>query len=292
MSDHAARLLVTAASGKLGRLVVDHLLGLVPASRIVATVRNADAGRDLAARGVEVRIADHARPETLVAAFAGIGRLLLISGNAMGQRVVQHRNVIDAAASAGVRLLAYTSILHCDASPLSLAADHRKTEAMLRASGLPYVLLRNGWYTENYMGFIPPALAHGVLIGCAGDGLIASAARADYAAGAAVVLGTEADWGGRVMELAGDHAYTLTALANEIAQQSGKPVVYANMPEAAHRERLLAGGLPAPLAAMVAECDAGVAKGALFDDGGQLGALIGRPTTPMAASVSVALAKT
>jgi NAD(P)H dehydrogenase (quinone) len=267
------------------------LLGLVPAARIVATVRNPDAGPGLAARGVEVRIADHARPESLAPAFAGIDRLLLISGNAMGDRIAQHRNVIEAAARAGVRLLAYTSILHCDTSPLMLAEDHRETEAILRASGLPFVLLRNGWYTENYMGSVAPALAHGALIGCAGDGLIASAARADYAAGAAVVLATETDWGGRVLELAGDHAYTLTALANEIAQQSGKPVVYANMPEAEHRAKLLAAGLPAPFAAMVAACDAGVAKGALFDDGGQLGALIGRRTTPMAASVAAALAQ-
>jgi NAD(P)H dehydrogenase (quinone) len=292
MSHPAPRLLVTAASGKLGRLVVEHLLGLVPASRIVATVRNCDAGRDLAARGVEVRVADHARPEALAAAFDGIDRLLLISGNAMGQRVAQHRNVIEAAGRAGVRLLAYTSILQCDTSPLALAVDHRETEAILRASGLPFVLLRNGWYTENYMGFIAHALARGALIGCAGDGLIASAARADYAAAAAVVLATETDWGGRVLELAGDHAYTLTALAKEIAQQLGKPVVYANMSEAAHRARLLEAGLPEPFAAMIAACDAGAAQGALFDDGGQLEALIGRPTTPMAASVALALAKT
>jgi NAD(P)H dehydrogenase (quinone) len=291
MSDPAPRLLVTAASGRLGRLVVEHLLGLVPASRIVATVRNADAGHDLAARGVEIRIADHARPETLTAAFAGIDRLLLISGDTPGERAVQHRNVIHAAARAGVGLLAYTSILHCDTSPLSLAVDHRETEGTLRASGMPYVILRNGWYTENYMGSIAPALTHRVLIGCAGDGLVASAARADYAAAAAVVLGTQADWGGRVFELAGDHAYTLTALASEIAQQSGRPVVYANMSEAEHRARLLAAGLPAPFAAMIAECDAGIAKGALFDDGGQLGALIGRPTTPMAASVAATLAQ-
>jgi NAD(P)H dehydrogenase (quinone) len=292
MSHPAPRLLVTAASGKLGRLVVDHLLALVPASRIVATVRNGDAGRDLVARGVEVRIADHARPETLAAAFVGIDRLLLISGNAVGQRVAQHRNVIEAAARAGVRLLAYTSILHCDTSPLALAVDHRETEAILRASGLPCVLLRNGWYTENYMGFIDHALARGALIGSAGAGLIASAARADYAAAAAVVLATETCWSGRVLELAGDRAYTLTELANEIAKQAGKPVAYADMSEAAHRAKLLAAGLPEPIAATLAACDAGAAQGALFDDGGQLGELIGRPTTPMAASVSVALVKT
>jgi NAD(P)H dehydrogenase (quinone) len=290
MSDPALRLLVTAASGKLGRLVVEHLLGLVPASRIVATVRLADAGRDLAARGVEVRIADHARPETLATALAGIDRLLLISGNAVGQRVVQHRNVIEAAARAGVRLLAYTSVLHCDTSPLALAVDHRETEAILRRCGLPYVLLRNGWYTENYMGSVAAALAHGALIGSAGDGLVASAARADYAAAAAVVLAAPANWIGQTLELAGDHAYTLTALARAIAQQSGKPIVYENLSEAAHRARLLAAGLPAPVAAMVAECDAGAARGALFDEGRHLSALIGRPTTPLEVSVAAALA--
>lgn len=190
MPDHAPRLLVTGAGGQLGQLVVDRLLNLVPAAQVVATMRNADAGSRLTERGVEVRIADYHRPETLDAALAGIGRMLLVSSNALGQRVAQHRGVIEAATRANVGLLAYTSVLRADTSPLGLAEEHRETEALLRGSGLPFVLLRNGWYTENYAASVPAALAHNALLGSAGDGKIASAARVDYAAAAAAVLTT------------------------------------------------------------------------------------------------------
>jgi len=289
MSHHAPRLLITGAGGQLGQLAVEQLLNLVPAAQVVATVRNADAGSRLTERGVEVRIADYDRPETLDAALAGIGRMLLVSSNALGQRVAQHRGVIEAAARANVGLLAYTSVLHADTSPLGLAQEHRETEAILRASGLPFVLLRNGWYTENYTASVPAALAHNALLGSAGDGKIASAARLDYAAAAAAVLATDENWSGRVFELAGDHAYTLAEFAREVAQQSGRRVEYANLPEADYKAALLKAGLPEGLAALIADSDAGAANGALFDDGRQLSALIGRPTTPMAASVAAAL---
>lgn len=292
MSQHVPHLLVTAASGQLGRIVVQHLLHTVPAQRIVATVRDpsADAAQRLAALGVQVRAADYARPETLDAALAGIDRMLLISSSAIGQRVAQHRNVIEAARRAGVGLLAYTSLLHADASPLGLAEEHRQTEALLRASGVPFVVLRNGWYTENYTASVPAALAHGALIGCAGDGRIASAARADYAAAAAAVLtkATEA-WHGRTFELAGDEAYTLSELASEVARQSGRPVTYKDMPQADHKAALLRAGLPEGFAGLLADSDAGAARGALFDDGHELSTLIGRPTTPLAASIAAAL---
>jgi len=291
MSHHAPRLLITGAGGQLGQLAVEQLLNLVPAAQVVATVRNADAGSRLTERGVEVRIADYDRPETLDAALAGIGRMLLVSSNALGQRVAQHRGVIEAAARANVGLLAYTSVLHADTSPLGLAQEHRETEAILRASGLPFVLLRNGWYTENYTASVPAALAHNALLGSAGDGKIASAARVDYAAAAAAVLATDENWSGRVFELAGDHAYTLAEFAREVAQQSGRRVEYANLPEADYKAALLKAGLPEGLAALIADSDAGAANGALFDDGRQLSALIGRPTTPMAASVAAALAQ-
>lgn len=289
MSDQQPRLLVTAASGKLGRLVVDRLLETVPAARIAATVRDRGAGDGLAALGVQIRVADYARPETLDAAFAGIDRALLISSNALGRRVAQHRNVIEAAKRAGVGLLAYTSLLHADTSPLGLAEEHRQTEALLRASGVPFVVLRNGWYTENYTAAIPAALAHHALIGGARDGRIASAARADYAAAAAAVLAADEDLSGRVFELAGDGAYALSELADEIARRSGRPVVYKDMPEADHKAALLGAGLPEEMAGLLADSDAGAARGALFDGGRQLSRLIGRPTTPMAASVAEAL---
>ncbi len=289
MSGHQPRLLVTGASGQLGQLVIEHLARTVPGGRIAATVRNAAAGRRLSARGVDVRIADYTQPKTLEAAVAGIDRVLLISSNVLGVRVAQHRNVIEAAKRAGVDLLAYTSVLHANASPLGLAGDHRETEALLRASGVPFVILRNGWYTENYTAGIPAALANHVLIGSAGSGRIASAARADYAAAAAAVLTTPEDWNGRVFELAGDEAYTLPELASEIARQSGQPVEYRNLPRADYKAALLGAGLVEELAELLADSDVGAAQGALFDDGRQLSGLIGRPTTPMPASVAMAL---
>ncbi len=289
MPDHQPRLLVTGASGQLGRLVVDHLLKTVLPGRIAAAVRGREAADRLTALGVEARIADYARPETLDAMFAGIGRALLVSSNALGQRVPQHRNVIEAAKRAQVGLLAYTSVLHADTSPLGLAAEHRETEALLRASGVPFVLLRNGWYTENYTAGFPAALANHALIGGAGQGRIASAARADYAAAAAAVLTAAETWAGRVFELAGDEAYTLADLAAELARQSGQEVAYRDMAEAAYKAALLGAGLPEGLADLLADSDAGASQGALFDDGRQLSTLIGRPATPMAASVAAAL---
>ncbi len=283
------RLLVTGASGQLGRLVVEHLLLTVRADTVAAMVRSPEAGEPLAARGVAVRVADYDHPETLDAALDGIERVLLISSSAVGARVTQHRNVIEAAKRAGVGLLAYTSLLHADASPLGLAGEHRETEALLRASGVPFVLLRNGWYTENYMAALPSALAHHALLGCAGQGRIASAARADYAAAAAAVLTSDEDTRGRVLELAGDDAYTLTELAAEVARQSGEDVAYKDLPPADYEAALLGAGLPGYLAALLADSDAGAARAALFDEGRQLSRLIGRPTTPLAASVAAAL---
>ncbi len=285
------QLLVTGASGQLGRLVVDQLLATVPANRITVAVRGSEAAAALAALGVQPRIADYNRPDTLDAALSGIGRVLLISSNDLGRRVAQHRNVIVAAKRAGVGLLAYTSVLHADTSPLGLAGEHRDTETLLRASGLPFVLLRNGWYTENHTASIPAALAHGVLIGSAGEGRIASAARADYAAAAVAVLTTPQEVAGRVFELAGDGAYSLPELAAEIARQSGQPLGYANLPDADYKAALIGAGLPDALASLIADSDIGASEGALFDASRQLSALIGRPTTPIATTVAQALAR-
>lgn len=283
-------LVVTGASGQLGRLVIASLLDSVPAGEIVAAVRDPAKVQDLAARGVQVRQADYDRPDTLAAAFAGADKVLLVSSNAVGQRVPQHRAVIDAARAAGARLIAYTSLLHADTSPLPLAAEHKETEALLHASGVPFVLLRNGWYTENYLGAVEPALQHGALLGSAGSGRIASAARADYAAAAAAVLAARDDQAGKVYELAGDEAYTLAELAAEIARQSGRPLAYRDLPRHEYKAVLLQIGLPEGLAELVSGSDAGAAQGGLFDDGRQLSKLIGRQTTPLAASVASALA--
>jgi NAD(P)H dehydrogenase (quinone) len=282
-------IVITGATGQLGRLVIQELLKSTPASEIVAAVRSPEKAADLATLGVAVRRADYTLPATLAAAFEGAARLLLISSSEIGQRLPQHRAVIDAAKQAKVSLLAYTSILHADRSPLGLATEHQATEALLRESGLPFVLLRNGWYTENYTGNVATAIAHGAVLGSARDGRIASAARADYAAAAAAVLVRD-DQAGLIHELAGDEAFTLQQLAAEIARQSGKPVVYQDMPQAAYAAALESVGLPSGFAQLLADSDAGAAQGALFDDGHRLSQLIGRPTTPLADSVAAALA--
>jgi len=283
-------IVVTGASGQLGRLVMAELLKSVPASNLAAAVRNPEKVADLAGLGVVVRRADYNQPETLEAAFAGADRLLLISSSEVGSRAPQHANAIAAAQKAGVGLIAYTSLLHADASPLPLREEHLATERMLAESGMPHVLLRNGWYTENYAASIPAALMYGVVLGSAGEGRIASAARADYAAAAAAVLLSEGQ-AGRVYELAGDEAYSLSEFTAEVARQSGKAVAYRNLPEAQFEAALKGAGLPQGLATLLAESDRGASKGGLFDDSRTLSRLIGRPTTPLAEVVRAALAQ-
>lgn len=280
---------VTGATGQLGRIVIDALLKKVPAAEIVAAVRTPAKAADLAALGVIVRQADYGQPETLEAAFAGVDKLLLISGSEVGHREAQHKAVIDAAKAAGVGFIAYTSLLHADTSPLGLGVEHRATEALLKASGIPFALLRNGWYTENYAASIPPALAHHAFIGAAGEGRIASAARQDYAEAAAEVM-TRDDQAGKVYELSGDDSYTLAQFAAEIAAQSGEKVDYVNLSQADFAAALKGAGLPEGLAEMLADSDAGAEKGGLFDDSRHLSKLIGRPTTSWQAVIRAALA--
>ncbi len=279
---------ITGATGQLGHFVIKSLLKTVPASQIVAIVRNPAKADALASLGVVVRQADYTDEAAFTAALAGVEKLLLISSSEVGQRAAQHRNVINAARAAGVKFIAYTSLLHADTSPLGLHAEHVETEKMLADSGIPYALLRNGWYSENYLASAPAALAHGVFIGAAGEGKIASATRADYAAAAARVVSEEGH-AGNVYELAGDSAYTLSELAAELAKQSGKNVVYQNLSEADFAAALKGFGLPGGLADMLADSDTGASKGGLFDDSRTLSTLIGRPTTPIAESVKAIL---
>ena len=280
---------VTGATGQLGRLVIDHLLKKeVPASSLVAIVRNPSKAASLASRGIGVRQAEYTDLATLEKALAGVEKLLLVSSSEVGQRAAQHRNVITAAQRAGVKLLVYTSLLRADTSPLDLAPEHVETESMIKASGVPYVILRNGWYTENYTVSAPGAIAQGAFLGSAGNGRIASAARNDYAEAAAAVLSNPPP-SGQVLELAGDEAYTLADLAAEISRQTGKNIPYRDVPAEEYRAILLKAGLPDGLAAGLASWDASAAQGALFDEGRQLSRLIGRPTTPMAESIRHAL---
>ncbi|HDC4275867.1 TPA: SDR family oxidoreductase [Enterobacter cloacae] len=279
---------ITGATGQLGRLVIEQLLKTVPANQIVAIVRNPAKAEALSQQGIVVRQGNYTDQAALTTALKGVKKLLLISSSEVGQRATQHQNVINAAKAAGVTFIAYTSLLHADNSPLGLHVEHVATEKALATSGIPYALLRNGWYTENYLASAPPALEHGVFIGAAGEGKIASATRADYAAAAAKVV-SEGGHAGKVYELAGDSAWTLSDLAAELSKQSGKPVVYQNMSEADFAAALKSVGLPAGLADMLADSDVGASKGGLFDDSHTLSKLIGRATTSLAESVKTIL---
>ncbi|MDM9616802.1 SDR family oxidoreductase [Kosakonia cowanii] len=276
---------LTGATGQLGQFVVEALLKSVPAKEIVAIVRNPAKAEALSKQGLIVRQGDYNDQAALTQALAGVEKLLLISSSEVGQRAAQHRNVINAAKAAGVKFIAYTSLLHADTSPLGLHVEHVETEKLLAESGIPFALLRNGWYSENYLASAPAALAHGVFIGAAGEGKIASATRADYAAAAARVISEEGH-AGKVYELAGDKAWTLSDLAALLSEASGKKVVYQNLSEADFAAALKGAGLPDGLAEMLADSDIGASKGGLFDDSKTLSKLIGRPTTSIADSVN------
>ncbi|AUH65773.1 SDR family oxidoreductase [Paracoccus zhejiangensis] len=277
---------VTGATGQLGRLVIEALKTKVPASEIVALARSPEKAADL---GVSARAADYTAPEALEQALQGVETLLLISSNEIGQRAVQHANVIAAAKAAGVGRIVYTSLLHADRSPLSLAGEHRETEAALKSSGLAHSILRNGWYAENHLGSIPAALAGGAFLGSAGEGRISAATREDFAEAAAVVLTGEGHEG-KTYELAGDEGFTLADLAAELSRQTGRDIPYRNLPEAEYAAILQGAGLPAPLAEAIAGWDGDAAQGALQEDGRALSRLIGRPTTPLREAVAAALA--
>jgi NAD(P)H dehydrogenase (quinone) len=282
-------IVVTGATGRLGRLTVESLLAKgVAAADIVATGRSIDKIGDLAARGVTVRQADFDDPATLKDAFAGADKVLLVSGSEPGKRIPQHRAAVDAAREAGAELIVYTSAPRADTTALKLAEEHAATEKYIRDSGLPFAFLRNSWYLEVYTERIAEQLEHGVT-GSAGDGRISAAARADYAEAAAAVL-TAPDQAGQVYELGGDTAFTLTEYAAELSRQSGKPVEYHDIPLEAYTTMLEGFGLPRPLAEVIADIDAGIKRGDVLSDSGDLSRLIGHPTTTLAAAIAAALA--
>ena len=282
-------IVVTGATGKLGRQVIAGLLETVPASKIVAAVRTPEKAADLAALGVQVREADYTRPETWASALAGADKALLISGSDLSaDRVAQHQAVIDAAKGAGVTLLAYTSELRADTSPLKLAAAHKETEQNIQNSGLPFVFLRNGWYFENQTAMLGPAIQHGAILGAAGDGRFASAAIADYAAAAVAVL-TQPGQENKIYELAGDFPYTMAEMAAEVSRQSGKPVAYNNLLPEGYQNALVGVGIPAFMAEYLVDAEVCAAKGELDDASHTLHTLIGRPTTSLADAVAAAL---
>ncbi|WP_411073310.1 SDR family oxidoreductase [Streptomyces sp. cmx-4-25] len=283
-------IVVTGATGQFGRQVVEHLLKRgVPARQIAAAVRTPAKAADLAARGVDIRLANYERPETLLTAFDGADKLLLVSSTGPDDaRIVQHRAAVEAAAKTNVGLIAYTSVTAAPTSPLGLARVHRDTEQAIAEAGLPAVLLRNGWYTENYTAALPDAVARGAVAGSAGRGRIASATRDDFAEAAAVVL-TRDDEAGKVYDLTGDIAWSLPELAAESAAQSGRPVAYADLPAEQYRQILIGAGLPDFVTDLIVDADVQVSRGALAHVTTDLSTLLGRPTTPLSAAVAQAL---
>jgi NAD(P)H dehydrogenase (quinone) len=282
-------LVVTGATGHLGRLIVENLLERgVPAADIVAAGRTVTKIKDLADRGVQVRAVDYADPGTLAGLFQPGDKVALVSGSEVGQRVRQHQNVIDAAARARVGLLGYTSIANAGTTTMRLAEEHQATESAVQASGVPFVFLRNGWYTENYTRQLGTILEHGAVVGSAGDGRVSAASRADYAAAAAAVL-AGAGHEGRAYELGGDPAFTLAALAAEIGAQTGRDIAYRDLPQADYVQVLVGAGVPGPMAEILADSDRGIARGELFVAGDDLRRLTGRPSTTLHDAVADAL---
>jgi NAD(P)H dehydrogenase (quinone) len=282
-------LVVTGASGHLGRLTVQALLdrGVAP-GEVVAAARTPERLDDLAARGVEVRRADYNDPQSLKTAFSGAERVLLISSSSVGARIEEHRNVVEAAQEAAVDVLAYTSIPKADTTTMLIAADHRATEQLVRESGLPYVFLRNSWYLENYTDQLATTLAHKALMGSAGSGRVSAATRADYAAAAAAVLVEDGPLN-HAYELGGDTAFTLTEYAETLSELTGEQIAYVDQPPAEYQAFLESVGVPEAMARVLADSDAGLARGDLLVETGDLARLIGRPTTSLPEAVRAAI---
>ncbi|GGT34800.1 SDR family oxidoreductase [Streptomyces chromofuscus] len=280
-------IVVTGATGHLGRHVVEQLLDKVPADQVTAVVRDAGKAADLAERGVRIALADYNVPATFDGLFSAGDKVLLISGNEFDKgRAAQHKVVIDAAKAAGVALLAYTSAP--GSLTAALADDHRATEDVILESGVPYVLLRNGWYHENYTENLAPVLEHNAVVAAAGEGRLASASRADFAAAAVAVLTGEGHEN-RTYELSGDEAWSFAEYAAELSRQTGREITYNPVSVETYQGILTGAGLPEPLAAVLAGVDASIERGELAGRTGDLSRLAGRPTTPLSEALAAAL---
>ncbi|MET4541922.1 NAD(P)H dehydrogenase (quinone) [Arthrobacter bambusae] len=283
-------IVITGATGQLGRHVIEALLERnVPADSIVATGRSIEKLSGFVARGVRAAAMDYDDAASVAQALKGATKVLLISGSAVGQRVEQHRTVIEAAKAEGVELLAYTSIANADTTRMKLAAEHQATESILKESGVPFALLRNSWYIENYTDQLPGTLAQGALAGSAGNGKVSGASRADYAQAAAAVLVAEHQ-AGKIYELGGDEAFTLDELAAEISAASGKSIEYRDLPAEQYADLLTGAGVPEGFAQILADTDLGIGRGELLVTTGDLRKLIGRPATPLSDAVRSAAA--
>jgi NAD(P)H dehydrogenase (quinone) len=275
---------ITGANGHLGQLVVERLREEIPANQIIAAVRAPDKASRFAKIGVQVRKADYTRPATLSTALYGVKRLLLISASGVGRRFKLHRAVIDAAKEKGVELFVYTSLLRADSSEMFLAGEHRQTEEYLQASGLPFVVLRNGWYLENHTSAVEKAIENGALIGSSNGGRFASASRADYAAAAVAVL-TQPVSGSKIFELAGDQSFSMKELAAEVSNQIGRDIPYRNLSGHDYAAVLLASGLPQMTVDVIVDADRQAIQGGLDSTSRDLSTLIARPTTTLSEAV-------
>lgn len=278
---------ITGATGQLGRLVVESLLAKgVAADQVVALGRDEERLAGLASLGVATRKVDYTDNAALAAAFDGADRVLLISGSEVGQRIGQHQNVIDAAAAAGVQLLAYTSIANADTSGIILAGEHKATEEAIVAAGLPHTFLRNSWYIENYSGQLATYTEHGTVLGAAGDGQVSAATRADFAEAAAAAL--LLDQPQEVYELGGA-AFSLKELAATVSEVTGTDVTYTDVPADELTRVLVGAGLPEGYAAVLADADLGLGRGELYVDRADLEGLLGRPATSLAEGLRAAI---
>tara|TARA_B100000586_G_C20099839_1_gene424330 strand:- start:110 stop:967 length:858 start_codon:yes stop_codon:yes gene_type:complete len=277
---------VTGANGQLGQKVIQTLLNTEKANTIVALVRNPDNAHALKQLGVVVRQADYNNPETLKSAFEGVEKLLLISGTEFGKRFEQHKAVIDAAMAQNVSLIAYTSLLKADTSPLLLAQEHKQTEAYFKNVSAPFVFLRNGWYTENYTDNVDSVLQMGAVAGAAKQGVLSTASRQDYADAAVAVLLSSQNQTGKIYELAGDTGFTLMEYASTLSEITGEDIGFLDMDESAYREALIKAGLPEGMAAALADSEHYAASGWLQDNSGNLSSLLGRPTATLRATLA------
>lgn len=274
-------IVVTGATGQLGQLIVEHLIGRgVAPAEITAVGRNTARLADLAATGVATAVIDYTDPASLAAAFTGADVLMLVSGSEVGQRVAQHTNAITAAVAVGVGRIVYTSAPKATTSALIVAPEHKATEEALQASGVPFTILRNGWYTENYAAAVEQAREMGVYLTSAGDGRVASASRTDYAEAAAVVLTTPGH-DNAVYELAGDVAWSGDDMAAALTEVVGRPVVFSSVTPDEHTAILTGAGLDGGTVGFVVALDGNTRDGLLAGGSTDLATLIGHPTTPL-----------
>ena len=282
------KILVTGATGKLGSLVVDELLKRVPAERVAASVRDPRKAEHLAARGVDVRTADFNDYESLVKAFAGVERLLIISTDDIPNRIKQHTNAVNAAKAANVRFIAYTSAPNADRSKLSLADSHRQTEEAIKQSGIPYAILRNNWYLENEMGTFQAVLAGAPWTIASAQGKGGWATRRDYAEAAAKVLAGH-ESGNAVYELGGK-LLTQEELSQIFAKATGRTVQVQYVDEKTYSGILQQAGLPQPVADMLAALQTQIGAGELEVESGDLERLLGHPPVPLEEAIRSLLA--